>query len=1362
MPDTEVVNDSDIDSMLGEARGVVADANKAPAAVPASMSSPLTGQAGQQQMQGGATGGATPNLPEAPSVQPALQSPQFTAPAIQPSSIMQAGKQQNAAHPIAAPQIAMPSSNLPQMKPVAETPSTPWYQQILGHNPMQNAGRGALAGLIGGVDTLDTLSHAVGQPIAGMLGTKMEPPINAQKEFEKTLPEGTTDEPGYKAGKTGTELAGYVAQGVVAPAVSTPAMLAEGAMWSGVSSAKDQMAATGKIDPMQTVGDAAIGAGISAATIGAGKYIGKKWRGAKYEAAKDRLKGITGKTEEGLGSGANKSLKGAFGKVADEIETQYEKELARLDAIIGNNEGATTLQRSQQDALKKWEAKQLPKAEAAKGAYRHPKFGKGFEIIEHADPIESLEKHLGAEHHATLKEAVAAMGFAKSWVMLLQNDREAFAKNAMSLAKTAAQKAKIEPKEKSELTSAAKETLAKAKSKLHLEQQQHIKGQMKAQRDKLIDEIKTAPRKAKVALRRQLAEVNKALEEDSLPEILKVPQEKHLYGIADRAAFEEQEKGRDLAKNFDDAFSQFKKADTTLKAAEEQYEKLSKDLLPIFAHAEEKMQKETGELKRIFVRYDLSHPFQRSVTTPFAVGTQFKGSTATLTGLFAKRYAGIVKEIHAQQENFIKERIYQVGQLVDELEQMHLSKEQKEKALRELGAKYETSKELAQAMAKSGSLHPGVQKLLLLAGLGMVSADLPSTAYDGHKESGGSHPAVYIGGILIAASLCSRIGVASAYKLTKSRLFNICTNYANTRTLAGGADKVLNAAKQLDLTTRPELSLQYKLNELGGNIMMAINTCPDDAEYLHKAVFDKKGFEEMEKATGKKLSPLAKKYATEIQRLGKEFRGFITKYKQAWDAHIQSLPEKDKSALQELTDTIRFIDGFMQPEVDRSDIDRFLREQMSRSSKAIFYANPKQAILNMVANVAINGPLQVGPGAVAAAFKGYSSNKILRGLINQVVHGGSQSQYIQELSAKAKPLATESQASRFMTLASFAHYFDEHPNQMKQLRIRNWEDFAIKALQNRLPEQTALDAYIQLYVDITETLGGDPLKLVMGPFSRSNAAHFTKYFADIERYKALVLINWNKRNYKWLGASLLMLQQFGGHSVLPVELQMAGLAFNASGMAALFAFLDNWSLIGHITGDMSHSLGWSMIIPSPAMGQVMPGVSNILDTMNGLEDGASNLPEVFHAIANGGLMGDPANEANEKAQKSFRSVINAIAQIYPTVQDIPFLKSAPAVPLESLAAVMYNLPKFMHNEMTVGVPNPVALGTGAHPFEATKVVHAPKMFGPLSTAQWESLRAMARLGSGIDATEYKDYGIGKHLNKKNPEMKQQQAATGIH
>jgi hypothetical protein len=1382
----DIVKDSDIDSALGQAKSAVSDANKA---VPVSTSpaAPLFGQTSQPTLQGGTVQGTTPQVQPAPSNQPTAPVPQFTAPTIAPNPLMAAGAAQNAAHPVTAPTLTMPSSNLPALKETPTLPQPQWWQHMLGNNPMQNAARGSLAALVGGVDTLDTAAHAIGQPIAGALGAKMEPPVNAQKAYEETLPQGTTDEPGYQVGKGATELAGYAVQGAIAPGVGTAGMLGEGAAWGGLNSAQEQLRETGNIDPTKTAEAALLGAGIS----GVGMAAGKAWRLAKYKGAKKKLAQITGKTEEEIANMKGKGLKEHFANIADEINTKNEKDTAKLNELMNSKEGGTTLQRSQQEALKEWEAKQATKtatkveghvvkgekAVAGKlepqGQYRHPKFGKGFEIIEHAEPIENLEKQLGKEAHVTLKQAVEAMGFAKSWVMLLQNDREAFAKNAIAMAQSAAQKAKIEMIEKEdELTSAAKEAAAKYKSELHLEQQQHIKGQVKAQRDKLIDQIKTAPKKAKIALRKQLAEVNKALESDNMPEILKVPQEKYLYGIADRAVSEEQEAGRNLANNFDDAFAQFKDADKKLLAAEQQYAKLSKDLLPIFAHAEAAMNESTGELKRLFVRYEISHPFQRNVTTPFAVGTQFKGSTVNLIGLFKKRYAGFVKELHAQQENIVKEKIYQVGQLVDELERMHISQADKDAALKALGAKYEPSKELAKAMAKSKSLHPSAQKLLLIAGLGMAASDIPASASDGSPEHRDNHFGLSVGGVLIAAYLISRFGVAGAHQLGKSNFFRLMTDYKNTRTLAGGADKVLNAAAKLNFVTHPTETLQYRLNELGGHIFMAINLAPDDGEYLRRAIFDRREFAEIEKQTGKRISPLGRKLAGEIQEMADQFKGFVTQYNKAWTDHIKSLPEKDREALQEITDAVRFVDGFMNPEHMGNVVDRFGAEQMARTSKAIFYANPRQVVLNMVANVAINGPLQVGPQATAAAFKAYANNSRLRGLINKISHGGPQTQFVQSVSSKAKTMVTEAQSSRFMMLASMAHYYDSHLPQMKLLKIKGWEDFAIKLLEDKLPEQTALDAHIQMYVDLTETLGGDPLKLVGGPFSRANLGRWVKYFGDIERYKALFLINWQKRNYKWLAASLLMLQQFGGKSAIPIELQIIGYALTPAMYASFAAFLDNWSLIGHTTGDMSHSLGWGLLVPAPAMGQIMPGISNILDTMNGLEQGAANIPEIFHAIANGGLMGDPANETNEKAQKTLRSGIGLLAQAFPTVADIPFLKDAPPVPLESIAAALYNLPKFMHNEMAVSVPNPVALGSGAHPLESTKIVRAPsreatletpwgKVTIPtgLSTAQWESLRGMLRLGPGISSTLYKDYGTGKVLSKGKPEMARKQEAA---
>lgn len=1140
-------------------------------------------------------------------------------------------------------------------------------------------------GFLGGAGEVDQETVALAKALHLPSQQGEEATAREAAERESALTPGAKDDPLYQAGSVAGKAIQYAenaipiglaaaaapfavpAGGTAATIAATGAGLAggalQGAVDAGGQSARAQGLLKGGVDKGQLAQDAGIGAGFGLAgglagkALGhafgeAGKAIGKRFdQMAEGKAIKEGL-GKVGKMAADETKDAGKALENFRARVSDELrkhETEMLDNLHKRFNVPPPAENA--FQQAQRAALAK---------EGERGPFRLRMFEeggenkRGFDLIPSGKTLQELDKMLPMDVHKALTAAVDAIGQAKALKEHLKNEVEAAAKNALNLAKTAAQKAQIEIEEKLRLNHQAASELAKKKSELFTKQEQEQAQKLTEERAKLQDEFKTAHKGLKAQLTKQIGELDEALKRMSEPHSLhSIPTDKRLYGIANRRELEND--GRELAKTYKKAYDQFVKHSGELKAAEKQYDALKTHFMDALHAAEKAYQEHVGNSEeRLFVKHQITNPFAKDKATTFALGLVHKPFIARLNAMYQTELKQMESELMAQEENVVKELAYKVGGV--------------EKLTKQSG------KDAHAILQQMGALHPVAEKLALAAAFGLTALDAPAQAHDG-KPPGPNERDHWLrnaGFTLAAAVLAGKFGPAAARNLTRFPAYYFARYWANTRDLAEFADK----AMKINPLTHPDSSMAHNMSALAGRVISAVVKAPDDHIYLLKAV--------REEVDQKLLSPIGKKYATEIRDAAKAFQSFAQNYAGEWHKHYGSLPEQTKKDLEPIDEAIHFIAHSFTDSKRGNLADKAFAGLAGHAAKAWFTLNPKQWMAG-VADIAMSGPLQVGPAAIARAELAYTTNPVLRGLANRMVIGSQGTEAIQGMAPKVNPLLTEVMQNRIMGLASLSHYFHTNPRTMRAIGASTEEDFIKRTLTGKLAQDIDADVFIQMSRDLADTTGGDPLALTRGVIGRSRVGNFLKFVSQPERFARLMMTNVSKGNIPWIVASVGATWQFAGHASIPVSLRMAGYAFRPEDTAKLMSALDMSSAGQRVLGTMSNVVDWDPFL-YPAMGAIAPGFDTIINTVNDVPKFAAQIDEVIHAASQGGraFLGDKADAANQKAQYALYGILNDIALAIPMMGPVP---------TRMVGNFQYHLPEVIHGDYRLpGAPNPIYLG----------------------------------------------------------------------
>jgi hypothetical protein len=1166
--------------------------------------------------------------------------------------------------------------------------------------PLSQFGQGILGG---GINVADQAKALVQAPFA--LNGKQDYQ-NWQEEYAKQLPPGTAQALPYQAGKMAGEIGAYglgaLGAGMALPELGAgAATLGTAALGSAAQSAQTQLGREGKVNPAELAGETALGTGLAFAggklAQGAGKLFGQVMKSREVENAIKQM--------------AEKDAKRAImlENIQDQLDAEHAENLGRLTGALQKPAAESMLQNAQQQAL--------AAEDAIKGPFRLRRRATGFGVIDYATPLKDIQDKVSKETYKELKGAVNALGESLSLSKHLKNDLEAYAQNALSLAKTATQKAKVVVEETERLASGAADVLAEKKSELYLQQQQATKEATQALRDQLASRAATATKKLKAELREQISQLDEALQKLNLPsEIFNIPQGKHLYGIANRAALESPLVPRDLAKTFKPAYEQFVKATNDFKAAEKQWKTLEKHYIPLFEKAQKEFQALVGDDEsRLWIKHPITNPFSRKVTTDMAIGLQHDPHIVRLNAVFQEEYKAVEAELRAQENNVVKEIAYKVGGL--------------EKLINQTG------KQATETLKQMGALHPVAEKIGLATALGLASLDLPSQASSGREKE--THFFGMVGATMLGAIVAAKYGPAAARRLFNSPSYYTSRLYGNTLDLAKMADNALG----INRVAMPGASLAENIEKLGGKVIEAIQLSPDDPEYFMRSL--------TKDVQGALLSPQGAQYAKEIRDMSKAFRLHATAYGKAWKSHYQSLSQADQDHLAPVNDAISFVKDAFGKAPPQNMVNRFVGQLFGNAASAWFSAHPKHMMANFF-DVALAGPQQVGPAATARAYGKYASNPVLRGLVDKLIVGGARSQAASQITGQTKNIPMESLSSRLMALASSFHYFHTNPRQMQALGVATENEFTERLLSGKLPAETLADAYSKMYVDLAETLGADPTHLVRGPMGRSLAGNWLQFVSQPERFARLMATNAAKGNIGRIAASLGMLHQLGGKAVLPAGAVALGYAVDPVDTAKLIGFINMASVGQRTLGDMSRNVDWDPFL-YPAMGVQAPGFEQLLDLVRDTPKYVEQIGQVIDAAVNQPSLftASKLNEKADKVQTATRNLLNLLSMKYPTVGPIP---------LQAVSAFLYNLSGVMHKEHKMSIPRP-GIGGGAFPLEAAAVMHG-------KGAQEAALRAMFRLPEpaesvGLYKTTEQGIKLGEKAGQKVGDLRKIQNKTGI-
>ncbi len=1179
-----------------------------------------------------------------------------------------------------------------------------------------------------------------------------------QNAYENAVGKDTVKSGPYGVGKAIGEMGSYAATsiGAGAAAVGLGAPVAAGvglglgaaALEGGVvglaQSAQEQLRGGAKqLDAGQLGMGAGLGTafGLGGGALGQGaKYlVGKAWKAYTTSRAAKKAADTVADTLD-----AEHIQRQADSERALDLMEQVKKELNHMeaDALEKFHEMTNTpapaenaLQRKQMEALKKT-TDEATNPDGTMAPFRLRVRKLGYEQIDYALDLSEVRPLLPQPVYKALKEAVEALGHAKASWGHASNDVEAYVRNVLKLAKRADQRAQIETiVGEPRLHSGPRRELDKLKTELFTKQEQERKALLEARKAEAEADFATAPRKFRAELQALITELDEALNRLSDPaQMYKITKDKGLYGIANRHELESPTVPRDLKPTFAAARDQFRDAVQHEKAEEKQYEAMSKHYLPVFEQAELAYQRATNDFEsRLWVKTEITNPFSRKVTTDYAVGLKHNPFTAILNGIYHKEFKAAEEAAMAIEGNVVREVTYRMASIT--------------------GRPLQSGKDAKEILRNAGTLHPVAEKLSLAIALGLPSLDLPANAADNMSEKQERHFFGNVGFALVGTILASKYGPTIARRIIRNPSYYFLRCFANTRDLT----KFSDAALGISPTLNPKASLARNIDELGGKVLEAITAIPDHTEYFMQSL--------RKQVDGKELSDPARAYYDDIHDKVKALKSFIPEYKTAWVKHYNALSEADKDYLKPVNAAVHFVaNTFGVPR--HGDIsDGILAKLFTGATRAIFTMRPK-TFISQVADVAISGPLQVGPVATHKAYQTIATNPVIRGLVNKAVKaGGAVSQNLKEVSESAKPLPAEQIQARTMLLASFFHYFDTHPNTMQGLGIKKGEDLAEHVLTGRLDsgtytvrtptgsvqlpkEDVKADIFIQAYVDAASVTGADSLMLNYDWIGRTAAGQFYRWAsqpmrtarllavntfpdlaepgvqgggkASLPALARLIMVNGAKGNIPWVLGSLGVLWQFGGQAVIPKSWQLAGYRYQPEATANVIAFINMTSMGQHLLGNMSSSVDYDPFL-APLMGTMAPGMDTILGLISDSSSASDHMGDVIRAINARAILhktmegdiegaGGEALSAPERAARTFlgnkavESNEKAQHALYTLMND--FSIAAPTlggIPTQALSSFLYHLPEVIHGNLRVAVPHPVIGSTNAFPLESTKV-----------------------------------------------------------
>jgi hypothetical protein len=1244
---------------------------------------PIATTPDQEQAAYLANKGAHPmqNDTQAPAPTPAPQAPQAGSASFDMGAILAAGNK---------PQPAASSS---------------WWDNFTGvhGSNLYGAAAGALGGVAKVASGVDAAMYAAGranpvsQAIGNALGLSNQPYQSPENMYEKAIGQPVTSSQPYQIAKAAGEMGTYMATPGMEGAGLTPivARMAEGLGVGGFDSAGRQMQAKGKIDASQLVGDSLISGGLGIAGGVAAKYGGK--------AVKNIIGRLPKKGEGELPPSLAPSVEGAGG------------DSKMLQGSVSKEEKPGIFRRTIGSAFK------------------------GFNSIEGAKSIADIAPALTAKLEDELREAHTKVMNALSKMKHAKNVLEATATNALRLANTEEEKARILIKEELIATSAAAERIAKHRTEMY----EAGIAEEKERLAKRIEELKAALGKAVLSTQRtfkqELAILEEAQRKLQFPhELFGLEKGKHLHGVLDETLLQDEaEMSKTLAKDYDGAIDQAEEATKTYKATINQYDALRHYYKSVYEEAEEAVQKFFGHEERLNLKGTVR---EGNKTAEGSMGVNFKGATLPLMEAFKIKHDAFLKALQAEEGAYHKDIILATK------------------------AKLGKGKTIEQ-LQKGRNLIPPVDKLIMAASLGPSALDMPAQAASGEDdEETPEHKIVNFGNLCIAAGVSYmfvRNGPRYLKQMLHDRNWFYKILYANTLDFAKFADHALQGAayKAGIAFDNKMMSLNYRILSTEADMLKAQMFSPDKPEKMVAVLFGHADINTLS-THGQVLGQVA------LDSI-KELKKFVVAYSKAFDDWYKELPEKQKASWDSTRQVVHWVKNGLTTHEELAPMDRMLFGLFANAAKGYFTFSTKNSIAQLV-DFPTFAPLQVG---WKQAFKGtllYARSAYFRKLAGHVHLGGVRSQAIEEAtkntpnllfvehqtatameitslshfkamvdeSVKANPnMKIFNQASTGpMTLASLIDFNHKNPRMMQSIANMHDIQFVEHFLTGKLSEDVEHAAFMKMVQDVGETFGYDQLRLIKDPLSRSKyAGKYLQFYGQLARYARDMVFAISVGNIGGVIASQFMLQQIGGAAVLPAMFRQILWINNPALASQATNFFNAYSLGQNLFGDLMSKTDYDLLF-WPFMTSQAPGLENAFTLIGNLGNTYTEMQTAF-----GGIIANPHSLIDDPDDKNARKIQKALKR---TLDDISLFKPALAgVPLQAFSAFMVNLPGFLNDDFAASIPSP-GMGGSRYPLVPEKVYHFPG-------ARMESGRAMVRAPHSAQWSQFEKAIQGLQYRKPN-------------
>ncbi len=315
----------------------------------------------------------------------------------------------------------------------------------------------------------------------------------------------------------------------------------------------------------------------------------------------------------------------------------------------------------------------------------------------------------------------------------------------------------------------------------------------------------------------------------------------------------------------------------------------------------------------------------------------------------------------------------------------------------------------------------------------------------------------------------------------------------------------------------------------------------------------------------------------------------------------------------------------------------------------------------------------------------------------------------QELNPKTSPFGVELVHNQLATLAALNKYYqDASAEQLHHMGVTSANDFAEKAMMQRLPEVHLDKIWSEVALNVSRMTGADPTGLnKLGP-ERSQifktAFKYTRYMMIDQRlvkHNLQVAAQFFNEGKPALGMQRLgriahtmavKAQYAGAKAVIPVTAYGALMSspYSAQATAQVANAIDYFSAGLRVFGNLGEHGRWDPVV-APIMGQRMPGFDDAVEAFKDVMSGGASISKMQEALGSGdpaALVSGSKEDADvKKGQSAMIGMMNAAGLIVPKLRVF-----GATIPTRFIRDAFKYLPDLVNKEFQVRQESPWSIG----------------------------------------------------------------------